>query len=85
MPIFFVHATVGRVLGSAGQTGIEPEQIATVMPSDSYTSVPRQRSSSPVSVDDFEILEKSIDEFGQAKSSSAQGSERSNKRKNKKS
>ncbi|KAL1842076.1 hypothetical protein VTJ49DRAFT_6058 [Mycothermus thermophilus] len=90
LPIFVYRLTVGRLLskgtaaGAEDSAGEEPTEVE-VVEDDDADSEPGKATPSSGSADDFEMLEKSVDELGRAKTSGSQSKGgKATKRKNKK-
>lgn len=81
LPIWVFNRTVGRVLGNkasdAGDDNLEVD-------SDNEPVHHTPSGSTDSAAEDFELLEKSTDSLGKAKSSGAQAAAKANKRRNKK-
>lgn len=75
LPLHVFHLTIGRFVGRKGD-----EVVIDEVEVDEETDVPQRTPSDS----DFELLDKSTDSLGKAKSSGMEKSGRSNKRKNKK-
>ncbi|KAL2270281.1 hypothetical protein VTJ83DRAFT_2465 [Remersonia thermophila] len=89
LPIFVYRLTAGRLLskGAAGADAAEDSAAAEVeaVEDDDADSEPGKATPSSGSAEDFELLEKSVDELGRAKTSSSQSKGgKATKRKNKK-
>ncbi|KAJ2899547.1 uncharacterized protein MKZ38_002980 [Zalerion maritima] len=92
LPAFILRITVGKLLPqktSPGETeateSTEDKSAVPAASTSSSSSGAHQRTPSTGSAgDDFELLEKSLDELGQAKSTGTQGGGKTNKRKGRK-
>lgn len=92
LPLWVYHLAVGRFLSKRnGDTGDDEEYDVNEITelehneNDDADSEPGKATPSSGSAEDFELLEKSVDELGQAKTSGTQkqGGGKASKRKNK--
>ncbi|KAL2137008.1 hypothetical protein VTI74DRAFT_10484 [Chaetomium olivicolor] len=87
LPLWAFQLTVGRLLPKRSQDATEEiaKEEVDVLGNDDVDSEPGKSTPSSGSADDFELLEKSVDELGQAKTSGSQKQGgKPTKRKNKK-
>jgi len=92
LPLWAYQLTVGRVFPKRAEDevdeydGEEATEVEAVVDNDDADSEPGKPTPSSGSAEDFEMLEKSVDELGQAKTSGSQkqGGKAASKRKTKK-
>lgn len=88
LPLWAYRLTLGRLISKRTEDAAEDEgeeAEAEILDNDDADSEPGKLTPSTGSAEDFELLEKSIDELGQAKASGNQKQGgKASKRKNKK-
>ncbi|KAI6368509.1 hypothetical protein MCOR25_004627 [Pyricularia grisea] len=89
LPVWAYSRTIGRVLGSkdsVDEVAYDEDAETTPLMDDNEDSAsePGKRTPSTDSAEDFELVEKSVDSLGQAKSSGKSSGNKPGKRKNKK-